>query len=45
MQASAYINGMYRYWNIEVFVQDTWKITPRALGYARIMQLLVRVQF
>ncbi len=28
-QASAYINGMYRYWNIEGFVQDTWKITPR----------------
>ena len=20
---------MYRYWNIEEFVQDTWKITPR----------------
>ena len=28
-QASAYINGMYRYWNIEGFIQDTWKITPR----------------
>jgi Carboxypeptidase regulatory-like domain/TonB-dependent Receptor Plug Domain len=28
-QASGYINGMYRYWNIEGFVQDTWKITPR----------------
>ncbi len=28
-QSSAYINGMYRYWNIEGFVQDTWKITPR----------------
>ncbi len=28
-QASAYINGMYRYWNIEGFVQDTWKITRR----------------
>ena len=28
-QASAYINGMYRYWNIEGYVQDTWKITPR----------------
>jgi hypothetical protein len=28
-QASAYINGQYRYWNIEEFVQDTWKITPR----------------
>jgi hypothetical protein len=27
-QASAYINGQYRYWNIEQFVQDTWKITP-----------------
>jgi hypothetical protein len=28
-QASAYINGQYRYWNIEEFVQDTWKIKPR----------------
>ena len=28
-QASSYINGMYRYWNIEGFVQDTWKLTPR----------------
>jgi hypothetical protein len=27
-QASNYINGMYRYWNIEEYVQDTWKITP-----------------
>ena len=28
-QASSYINGMYRYWNIEGFVQDTWKLTSR----------------
>jgi hypothetical protein len=28
-QSSAYINGRYRYWNIEEFVQDTWKITSR----------------
>ncbi|MDQ1468724.1 MAG: hypothetical protein QOJ99_204 [Bryobacterales bacterium] len=28
-QASSYINGQYRYWNIEQFVQDTWKLTPR----------------
>jgi hypothetical protein len=28
-QSSAYINGRYRYWNIEEFVQDSWKITPR----------------
>ena len=28
-QASAYINGQYRYWNVEGFIQDTWKITPR----------------
>jgi outer membrane receptor protein involved in Fe transport len=28
-QASAFINGKYRYWNIEGFVQDTWKVTPR----------------
>lgn len=28
-QSSGYINGLYRYWNIEEFVQDTWKITPR----------------
>jgi len=28
-QSSAFINGLYRYWNIEGYVQDTWKITPR----------------
>ncbi len=28
-QASSYVNGMYRYWNIEQFIQDTWKVTPR----------------
>ncbi len=28
-QASGYINGLYRYWNIEGYVQDTWKITTR----------------
>jgi hypothetical protein len=28
-QASAYINGQYRYSNVEGFIQDTWKITPR----------------
>ncbi len=28
-QSSAYINGLYRYWNIEEFVQDSWKITSR----------------
>lgn len=28
-QASGYINGMYRYWNIEGFIQDTFKLTPR----------------
>jgi hypothetical protein len=28
-QSSAYINGQYRYWNIEEFIQDTWKVTPR----------------
>ncbi len=28
-QSSAYINGQYRYWNLEGFVQDTWKVTPR----------------
>ncbi len=27
-QSSGYINGHYRYWNIEEFVQDTWKVTP-----------------
>jgi hypothetical protein len=28
-QSNSYINGQYRYWNLEGFVQDTWKITPR----------------
>jgi hypothetical protein len=28
-QASSYINGQYRYSNIEGFIQDTWKVTRR----------------
>jgi Carboxypeptidase regulatory-like domain/TonB-dependent Receptor Plug Domain len=28
-QAANFINGQYRYWNIEVFAQDTWKVTRR----------------
>ena len=28
-QAQHHINGLYRYWNIEEYVQDTWKLTPR----------------
>ena len=28
-QAANFINGMYRYWNIEGYIQDTWKITRR----------------
>jgi hypothetical protein len=33
-QVSAYVNGMYRYSNVEQFVQDTWKIkTDVTLDY------------
>jgi hypothetical protein len=28
-QAQHHINGLYRYWNIEQYVQDTWKVSPR----------------
>ena len=28
-QAANFINGLYRYWNIEGYVQDTWKVTSR----------------
>ena len=28
-QAANFINGQYRYWNAEFYVQDTWKVTPR----------------
>ena len=28
-QAANHINGLYRYWNIEGFLEDTWKVTPR----------------
>ncbi|HLH20075.1 MAG TPA: carboxypeptidase regulatory-like domain-containing protein [Bryobacteraceae bacterium] len=28
-QAQHHINGLYRYWNIEEYVQDTWKVSPR----------------
>jgi hypothetical protein len=28
-QAANFINGQYRYWNIEFYIQDTWKISSR----------------
>jgi Carboxypeptidase regulatory-like domain/TonB-dependent Receptor Plug Domain len=28
-QASAYLTGQYRYWNLEFYGQDTWKVTRR----------------
>ncbi len=28
-QASDYLNGQYRYWNIEGYVQDNWKVNRR----------------
>jgi hypothetical protein len=28
-QAANHINGMYRYWNIEQYLQDTWRISTR----------------
>ncbi len=28
-QASKYLTGKYRYWNIEWYAQDTWKVTRR----------------
>src|SRR5205085_2881116 len=28
-QAATAINGLYRYWNMEFYAQDTWKVTPR----------------
>ena len=28
-QAQNHINGLYRYWNIEEYIQDTWKVTSR----------------
>jgi hypothetical protein len=28
-QAANFINGQYRYWNIEGYIQDTWKVTSR----------------
>jgi len=28
-QAANHINGLYRYWNIEQYVQDTWRVTSR----------------
>jgi hypothetical protein len=26
-QAANHINGLYRYWNIEQYIQDTWRVT------------------
>jgi len=28
-QAANFINGQYRYWNLEFYAQDTWKVKPR----------------
>ena len=28
-QAANFINGQYRYWNIEFYLQDTWKVSSR----------------
>jgi hypothetical protein len=28
-QAQHHLNGLYRYWNIEQYFQDTWKLTSR----------------
>jgi hypothetical protein len=28
-QAANFINGQYRYWNVEFYAQDTWKVTRR----------------
>jgi hypothetical protein len=28
-QAANFINGQYRYWNMEGYIQDTWKVTRR----------------
>jgi len=28
-QAANHINGLYRYWNVEQYLQDTWRITAR----------------
>ena len=28
-QAANFINGQYRYWNIEFYAQDTWKVSRR----------------
>ena len=28
-QANNFTNGQYRYWNVEGYIQDNWKVTPR----------------
>jgi hypothetical protein len=28
-QANNFVNGLYRYWNVEGYLQDNWKATPR----------------
>ena len=29
VQANNFLTGLYRYWNMEFYVQDTWKVTSR----------------
>jgi hypothetical protein len=28
-QSSNFVTGLYRYWNIEGYIQDNWKVTPK----------------
>ncbi len=28
-QSNVILNGQYRYWNVEWYVQDSWRVTPR----------------
>jgi Carboxypeptidase regulatory-like domain/TonB-dependent Receptor Plug Domain len=29
IQANNFVKGLYRYWNVEGYIQDNWKVTPK----------------
>jgi hypothetical protein len=44
-QASNYLMGQYRYTNLEMYLQDTWKVTPRLTLDLGLRAYLVQPQY